>query len=454
MQEGGCVRDQHKEDQRTTVPYTVPFTATPAREPPSVQEWANRSVWTKHMLAALETGVRGGRWHTLMDKVFALQPLFQASQRVLENEGVAGVDGQTVDEFAKYRMREIQALSESLRNGTYRPQSIRRAWIPKPGSTEKRPLGIPTVRDRVVQAALLQVLEPIFDVTFSERSYGFRHGRGCHQALEAVESLLAAGYVHIVDADLKSYFDTIPKERLLERVRSKVSDSRVLRLVEMFLEQKIMEDFAEWTPEAGTPQGAVLSPLLANIYLDPLDHEMAAAGIAMLRYADDFVILCRSREDAQAALSRVQEWVQANGLTLHPAKTRIVDARTEEFQFLGYLFRGTLRLPRATSVDKLKEHVRRKTQRGRSGHLKEIIKSLNYPLVGWFAYFRHCTSTTYRPLDQWVRMRVRSILRRRRGRRGRGRGLDNQLWPNAYFVNVGLCSLQAAHRKLCQSLPR
>jgi RNA-directed DNA polymerase len=446
--------DQHKEERRAKVLYTVPFTATPAREPPTVKEWANRSVWTKPMLAALENGVRGGRWHTLIDKVFALQPLLQASQRVLENEGAAGVDHQTTQKFGKDLLREIERLSESLQHETYRPQAIRRTWIPKPDSNEKRPLGIPTVRDRVVQASVLQVLEPIFDVTFANRSYGFRHGRGCHHALEEVETLLSAGFVHVVDADFKSYFDTIPKERLMDRVRAKVSDQRVLRLVQMFLEQKIMEDLAEWTPEEGTPQGAVLSPLLANIYLDPLDHEMAAAGIAMIRYADDFVILCRSREDAEAALSRVQEWVQANGLTLHPTKTRIVDARTEAFQFLGYIFRGSLRLPRSKSVDKLKDHVRAKTQRNRSGALKEIIKSLNYTLRGWFAYFRHCASTAYLPLDKWVRMRLRSILRRREGRKGRGGGSDHQRWLNAFFEESGLFSLRTAHRNFCQSSRR
>jgi RNA-directed DNA polymerase len=446
--------DQHKEEQRTTVSYTVAFTATPAREPPSVKEWANRCVWTERMLAALETGVRGGRWHTLMDKVFAVQPLLQASQRVLENEGAAGVDHQTTGEFARNLMKEIECLSESLQRDTYRPQAIRRTWIPKPDSDEKRPLGIPTVRDRVVQASVLQLLEPIFDVMFADRSYGFRHGRGCHHALEDVETLLAAGYVHVVDADLKSYFDTIPQDRLMERVGAKVSDRRVLRLVQMFLEQKIMEDLAEWTPEGGTPQGAVLSPLLANIYLNPLDHEMAAAGIAMIRYADDFVILCRSREDAEAALSRVQEWVQANGLTLHPAKTRIVDARTEEFQFLGYLFRGSLRLPRKKSVDQLKDHVRKKTARGRGNDLKTIIKTVNYPLRGWFAYFRHCTSTVYLPLDRWVRMRLRSILRQRAGGKGRGGGLDHYRWPNAFFEERKLFSLQTAHRTLCQSSRR
>ena len=442
--------DQHKEERRTT----VPFTAIPVRASPTVKEWANRSVWTKPMLAALENGVRGGRWHTLIDKVFALQPLLQASQRVLENEGAAGVDHQTTQGFGKELLRENERLSESLQHDTYRPQAIRRTWIPKPDSNEKRPLGIPTVRDRVVQASVLQVLEPIFDVTFANRSYGFRHGRGCHHALEEVETLLAAGFVHVVDADFKSYFDTIPKERLMERVRAKVSDQRVLRLVQMFLEQKIMEDLAEWTPEEGTPQGAVLSPLLANIYLDPLDHEMAAAGIAMIRYADDFVILCRSREDAEAALSRVQEWVQANGLTLHPAKTRIVDARTEEFQFLGYVFRGNLRLPRSKSVDKLKDYLRVKTKRNRGGTLGNIIRSLNYTLRGWFAYFRHCASTAYQPLDKWVRMRLRSILRRREGRKGRGGGSDHQRWPNAFSEEGELFSLQTAHQNSCQSSRR
>lgn len=265
--------------------------------------------------------------------------------------------------------------------------------------------------------------------------------------------MLAAGYVYVVDADLKSYFDTIPQDRLMDRVRAKVSDGRVLRLVQMFLEQKIMEDLAEWTPEGGTPQGAVLSPLLANIYLNPLDHEMAAAGIAMIRYADDFVILCRRRADAEAALSRVQEWVQANGLTLHPAKTRIVDARTEEFQFLGYLFRGSLRLPRKKSVEQLKDHVRKKTARSRGNDLKKIIKTVNYPLR-WFAYFRHCTSTVYLPLDRWVRMRLRSILRQRAGGKGRGGGHDHYRWPNDFFEKRKLFSLQTAHRTLCQSSRR
>jgi RNA-directed DNA polymerase len=298
------------------------------------------------MLTALETGVRGGRWHTLSDKVFSPLNLFAASERVVANGGAAGVDHQSVEDFLAHRPEELWRLEEFLRNDDYRPQAVRRTWIPKPGSTEKRPLGIPTVRDRVVQTALLHVLEPIFDAAFARHSYGFRHGRGCHHALERVEALLKEGYVYVVDADLKSYFDTIPHDRLLDRVREKVSDSRVLRMIQMFLEQGVMDGLSQWVPEEGTPQGAVISPLLANVYLNPLDHLLEDAGLAMARYADDFVILCRSREDAERALALVEAWVAENGLTLHPTKTRIVDARTEGFDFLGYHFRGALRLPR------------------------------------------------------------------------------------------------------------
>jgi RNA-directed DNA polymerase len=433
-------------------PATVPFGATPAGPPPSVQEWANRSVWTERMLKTLAEGVRGGRWHTLIDKVYQPMNLLLASISVLGNEGAAGVDHQTVEHFRAQHLEELRRLEDDLRTESYRPQAVRRVWIPKPGSTEKRPLGIPTVRDRVVQTALLHVLEPIFDVTFAEHSYGFRHGRGCHQALERIETLLRQGYVHVVDADLKSYFDTIPKDRLLARVREKVSDSRVLRLLTMFLDQGVLDGLKEWTPETGTPQGAVISPLLANIYLNPLDHQVAEAGFAMVRYADDFVILCRTREDADRVLALVRDWVEDNGLVLHPTKTKIVDARTDGFDFLGYTFRGTLRLPRKKSLDKLKDTVRAKTRRTHGHSLTWTIRSLTATLQGWFGYFRHCHGNVYTGLDGWIRMRLRSILRKRVGRRGRGRGADHQRWPNAYFAEQGLYSLSTAHVRYFQSL--
>jgi RNA-directed DNA polymerase len=315
-------------------------------------------------------------------------------------------------------------------------------------------LGIPTVRDRVVQTALLHVLEPIFDVTFADHSYGFRHGRGCQHALERVEALLTEGCVYVVDADLKSYFDTIPHDRVLDRVREKVSDSRVLRLVEMFLEQGVLDGLSEWVPTQGTPQGAVISPLLANLYLNPLDHLLQDAGFALVRYADDFVILCRRREDADRALALVHTWVAENGLTLHPTKTKIVDAGTEGFEFLGYHFRGALRLPRKKSLQKLTDAVRARTPRTHGHSLEFTCGSLSATLRGWFTYFRHCHWTVYRDLDGWIRMRLRSILRKRVGRTGRGRGADHQRWPNSYFTELGLFSLEQAHRRFGQSSRR
>lgn len=443
-----------KRRERDYEPVTVPFAATPTGDPLSIKDWANPCVWTDRMLTTLEQGVRGGKWHTLIDKVYAPLNLFAASRKVIGNKGVAGVDHQTVEGFAANSREELERLHESLRTDTYRPQVVRRTWIAKPGSQEQRPLGIPTVRDRVVQTALVHALEPIFDSTFSKHSYGFRHGRGCHQALERVEQLLNEGYVYVVDADLKSYFDTISKSRLMTQLREKVSDSRVLRLVEMFLEQGVMDGLQEWTPETGTPQGAVLSPLLANIYLNPLDHLLEDSGFAMVRYADDFVIMCRTREDAERALALVQKWVVENELTLHPTKTKIVDARTEAFEFLGYRFHGKLRFPRPKSLAKFKEAVREKTQRTNGNSLPYTCGKLTSQLNGWFMYFRHSHWSIFRELDSWVRGRLRSILRKRCRRRGRGRGGDHQRWPNTYFDERGLANLSTAHIRFVQSSMR
>lgn len=345
-------------------------------------------------------------------------------------------------------------MSHRIRTGTYWPQAIRRVYIPKPGSHETRPLGIPTVRDRVVQKAVVNVIEPIFERDFAEQSYGFRPGRGCKDALRRVDALVKAGYVHIVDADLKSYFDTIPHERLLDRVKEKISDGSVLALIESFVKAKILEEMTEWTPTAGAPQGAVLSPLLSNIYLDPLDHLMARSGIEMVRYADDFVVLCRTPEDAQSALETIQDWVGENGLTLHPTKTKVVDVRREGFDFLGYHFRGMKHWPREKSLRKLKDAIRAKTPRKSGKSLQCVIADVNRTLRGWFAYFQHGRPRIFGRLDGWLRQRLRAMLRKRHKQRGHGRGWDHRRWPNAFFAKHGLFSLAKAHDLACQSSKR
>jgi RNA-directed DNA polymerase len=364
--------------------------------------------------------------------------------------------GRTVEAFFDDLDGNVEHLASTLCDGSYEPQAIRRVHIPKPGSSQLRPLGIPTVRDRVVQTAVRHVLEPIFEKEFASGSYGFRPGRGCKDALRQVDQLLKQGFVYVVDADLKSFFDTIPHDRLMTRLRERLADGRVLRLIASFLKAGVLDGLQEWEPEAGAPQGAVLSPLLSNIYLNPLDHQMAARGDRMVRYADDFVILCRSRAEAEQALAHVRQWCAAEGLQLHPDKTKIVDVRAEGFDFLGYHFRTSrrghlVRWPRKKSLAKLKDALRAKTKRTSGESLSRIIAAVNRTLRGWFGYFQHSHRTTFADVDGWVRMRLRSILRKRAGRTGCGRGADHQRWPNAYFAAQGYWSLATAFAAACQS---
>ena len=403
------------------------------------------AVWTERMLATLERGIEGGQWYSLIDKVWNPTHLRLAAWQVIRNEGGAGVDHRTVEQLEEELADEVALLAQRLRADTYQPKAVKRVWIPKPGTPEKRPLGIPTVRDRVVQAALRNVIEPIFEVGFAEHSYGFRPGKSAQQAIARVEQLLQEGHTWVVDADLKSYFDSIPQDRLLAAVQAKIADGRVLALIEAFLKQGVMETGRGWQPtERGTPQGAVLSPLLANLYLDPLDHRMAQGGWEMIRYADDFIILCGTQTEAEAALAAVREWVEAAGLTLHPTKTRIVDARQRGgFDFLGWHFERGHRWPRDKSVARLKESLRALTRRTRGQSLPCIVAGVNRRLRGWAGYFRGGVLNVHRDLDRWVRGRLRSLLRKRGRRKGRGRGFDHNRYPTAYFADHGLISLKA-----------
>ena len=447
-----------KTESRETQPATVPREAgaKQAGEVHARWAWTEPAVWTQRMLTALERGIKGGVWFSLIDKVYSLPNLQSAFARVKANGGAAGCDHQTIAMYEADLETNLCGLSDQMRNGRYRPQRIRRVYIPKPGGRERRPLGIPTVRDRIVQTALRNVIEPIFERDFAEHSYGFRPKRGCKDALRRVADLLKAGYTHVVDADLKSYFDTIPHQPLMERIGHKIADGRVLKLIEAFLTQGVLDGLETRTPTSGSPQGAVISPLLSNAYLDPLDHSMAGRNIEMVRYADDFVILCRSAADAREALELVQQWTANAGLTLHPDKTRIVDANLEGFDFLGYHFERGKRWPRDKSIKKFRDAIRAKTPRKHGHSLGVIIANVNWTTRGWFEYFKHSSYlNTFRGLDGWIRRRLRRILlKRHKKHRHNGLGNAHKRWPNAFFAEQGLFSMEAAFARIRQSAER
>jgi len=431
----------------------VPETAQQGGDIRTRWAWVEPTVWTERMLAALETGIEGGKWFRLIDKVWSPKNLGSALEKVVAKGGSAGIDNQSARQVEVHKDQTIRELEQELRASQYQPQAVKRVWIPKPGSNEKRPLGVPTLRDRIVQGALLQVIEPIFERDFALHSYGFRPGKGCKDALRRVDELLKGGSHWVVDADLKSYFDTIPQERLMDRMREKIADGRVLTLIEQMLQAGVMDSVKGWQPtEQGTPQGAVVSPLLSNIYLDGLDWQMAKGGFEMVRYADDFIVLCSSQQQAQEALERVRRWVGENGLSLHPVKTRLVDAsQAGGFDFLGYHFERGMKWPRKKSMDKLKDTIRSKTRRTDGRSLKAICEDLNRTLRGWFGYFQHSKANVFESVDGYTRGRLRSILRKRMAKSGRGRGSDHHRWPNAYFTTMGLFSSRQAHHVACQS---
>ena len=437
------MKDSPKEQQ----PSAVPATAQQGGEIRARWAWVEPAVWTERMLATLETGIEGGKWFRLIDKVWSTKNLAESLQKVVAKGGSAGIDNQSARAVQEHQEQTIRKLEQELRTGQYQPQAVKRVWIPKPGSQEKRPLGVPTVRDRIVQGAVLQVIEPIFEREFAAQSYGFRPGKGCKDALRRVDELLRSGNDWVVDADLKSYFDTIPHEGLMERVGEKIADGKVLNLIEGMLQAGVMDSVAGWQATGqGSPQGAVISPLLSNIYLNGLDWKMAREGFEMVRYADDFVVLCRSQEEAQKALAQISQWIEENGLKLHPSKTRLVDASQKGgFDFLGYHFERGKKWPRKKSLDKLKDSVRSKTRRNNGRSMKAICEDLNLTLKGWFEYFKHSAPHVLEAIDGYVRGRLRSILRRRRKRKGRAKGLDQYRWQNTFFSAVGLFSLKQAY---------
>jgi len=421
----------------------VPELAKQTESRPIEWDWVDRCIWTDNMLAALGNGVKGSKWFSLIDKVYRLSTLRAAWERVKANRGTAGIDKQSIEAFGAKAELYLNELATALEQGSYRPQAVKRVEIDK-GAGKKRPLGIPTVKDRIVQTAVKLVIEPIFENMFLEMSYGFRPGRGCKDALREVDKWLKEGFVYVVDADIKAYFDSISHELLLKIIEEYISDGRLLDILASWLKQDIVKGTERWTPVGGTPQGAVISPLLANLFLHPLDEKMTELGYRMVRYADDFVILCQSAEQAQAGLEEVKVWVEANGLTLHPDKTHVGNCMMEGqgFEFLGYRFEAGKRWVRKKSLKAFKDKIREKTKRSRGDSIACIISDLAPMIRGWYGYFKHACRCVFPALDGFIRRRLRAILRKQEKRPGFGKcHADHKRWPNAFFAKLGLFTM-------------
>jgi len=379
------------------------------------------------------------KWYSLYDKVYALPNLERAWEKVRSKRGAGGIDRQTIASFGRNKEQELLELHRLLREKRYQPHALRRVYIPK-ANGESRPLGIPTIRDRVVQQALLNILEPIFEPLFHEHSYGFRPQRDAHQAIAHVRKAVSEGKEWIVDVDIRKYFDTVNHELLLDTVNEEISDGSVLRLLRMFLESGVMENGVRMATEEGTPQGGVMSPLLANIYLNRFDWEMAKAGYDVVRYADDFVVLCAKQQEAQRAYEAVRSIIEGKlRLQLHPEKTRIIDHKEGTFDFVGFLVHRRYLWPRIKSLEKFKERMKVLTRRQQPKNVEEVIRDLNYALRGFGNYFRVAdVKGLFEDLDGWIRMRLRCFMEKKKAVKH-----QNYRISNALLASWGLVSLSA-----------
>lgn len=406
-------------------------------------------VWTPAMVEAREKYRQAEKkWYLLYDKLYDRSNLYAAWRQVEANGGAPGVSGETIEQIEDTIDDRLRTTARDLEDQKYEVSPIRRKLIPKgDGSGKMRELGIPEVMDRVVQAAVVRLIEPIYEDKFLKGSYGFRPERSAHHALARVEAAIGTDRPFVVDADIRNCFGSIPHSALMEEVAREISDPKLLKLIRRFVEADIVEEMKRWKPEEGTPQGAVLSPLLANIYLHRFDLEMARAGFETVRYADDFVVLGRTREEAEAALLKAAEVLGEMGLDLHPEKTRVVDARQDRFQFLGYQFWPGGREPRNSSRDKLYDRIRAKTPRNNGHSMREIVRRLNRTLKGWYAYFRHSHWNVFPDVDGFVRRRLRSILRKREKRHGSAKRTDNLRYPTRIFTGLGLFTMSERHQR-------
>jgi len=350
--------------------------------------------------------------HSLIDKVYKRLNLCIAFEKVRANKGAGGIDKVSLEEFERNIDLNLEEIHRLLYEDRYQPQPVKRVYIPKPNG-DKRPLGIPTIRDRVVQQALVNRIGKIFEAKFMNCSFGFRPNRSALGAIQKVEEYFKEGYQWVVEVDIKSFFDTVRHEKLIDLVAEEIADGRVLRLIRSFLKSGVMDEMEIKYQTTGTPQGGVISPLLANIYLHPYDEKMTAEGYKVVRYADDVIILCRKKQEAERALERTKQILQTElGLALSVEKTRIVH-KSQPFEFLGYLFgRGysDYKVPRKRAIDNFRDKVRRITRRQQPKSLEQVISELNPVIRGWRNYFCHgdCKRIFW-DLDCWIGDRLKAF---------------------------------------------
>jgi len=376
------------------------------------------------------------KWFSLIDKVYSLPNLLESWYEVKANKGAGGVDKESIEEFEGNLNQNLKELHRLLKERRYIPSPVRGVLIPKSSSGDLRPLGIPTVRDRVVQQAIKRIIEPIFERKFKDVSYGYRPERGAREAIQKCKEYIASGYRWVVDADIVSFFDTVDHKLLMKALNEEIADGTLLDLIERFLKSGVMKDGRLKATHEGVPQGGVISPLLANIYLHCFDSVMVERGYRLVRYCDDFVIFTKLRRKAERALQVTREILEDKlKLKLHPQKARIAHAFFDGFEFLGCLFKSGYIRPKDKSIESFKDKVRHVTRRQQPKKLDMIIERLNPVVRGWGNYFRYGNvNKLYQRLDEWMRMRLRSFLEKKRAVTHQNKRIGNWQLKSQGFV--------------------